>query len=133
MDGAPVREKAEISSGAPAANGAAGRPSVRLVLTLAGPVWVHQMLLRSVILSDSLLAGDTRIPLLFTLAGFFGVQLPLAYFLALPAVDLGPLGVWPDFGLGLIGAWQAMFWDIILRGGALFYRFANGRWQRVRV
>jgi Na+-driven multidrug efflux pump len=78
-------------------------------------------------------AGDTRVPVLFTLIGFFGVRLPLAYFLSLPSVDLGLLGTWRGVGLGLIGAWLAMFADLLVRGAFLFRRFASGRWDRTRV
>jgi putative MATE family efflux protein len=78
-------------------------------------------------------AGDTRVPVLFTLIGFYGVRLPLAYFLSLPSVDLGLLGTWRGVGLGLIGAWLAMFADLLVRGAFLFRRFASGRWDRTRV
>jgi Na+-driven multidrug efflux pump len=78
-------------------------------------------------------AGDTRVPLLFTWVGFLGVRIPLAHFLALEAVDLGPLGTWEGYGLGLFGAWLAMFADILVRGGFFLARFAGGRWKTVRV
>ena len=67
-------------------------------------------------------AGDTRFPVLFTWAGFLGVRLPLAYLLTLPSV-----------GLGLFGAWLAMFVDIYVRGAFFVWRFASGNWQRVKV
>jgi putative MATE family efflux protein len=66
-------------------------------------------------------AGDTRVPVLFTWIGFFVVRIPLAYWLT------GPVG------LGLLGAWLAMFADILLRGLFFLARFASGRWQRMRV
>ncbi len=78
-------------------------------------------------------AGDTRVPVLFTWVGFLGVRIPLAYFLALPRVDLGPLGVWTGAGLGLFGAWLAMFADLVVRGGFFLWRFRGGAWQRMRV
>lgn len=78
-------------------------------------------------------AGDTRVPLLFTLIGFLGVRLPLAHLLALEQIDLGPLGTWPGCNLGLFGAWLAMFADLMVRGGFFLHRFASGRWQRMRV
>jgi putative MATE family efflux protein len=78
-------------------------------------------------------AGDTRVPLLFTWVGFLGVRIPLAHALALDRIDLGPLGIWPGWGLGLRGAWLAMFADIMVRGGFFLYRFAGGKWQRIRV
>ncbi len=78
-------------------------------------------------------AGDTRVPVLFTWIGFLLVRIPLAYFLALPRVDLGPLGVWPGVGMGLIGAWLAMVADIVVRGLFFLWRFAGGAWKAMRV
>jgi putative MATE family efflux protein len=74
-------------------------------------------------------AGDTRVPVLFTLVGFLGVRIPLAYWLRQPVVHLGP---WAWEG-GLFGAWLAMFADLFVRGGFFLARFASGRWQRVKV
>jgi putative MATE family efflux protein len=67
-------------------------------------------------------AGDTRVPVLFTWTGFLLVRIPLAY-----------LFTGPSFGLGLYGAWLAMFADLLVRGGFFLVRFAGGRWQRVSV
>lgn len=78
-------------------------------------------------------AGDTRIPVLFTWLGFFCVRIPLAYLLTRSHLDLGPLGTWPAFNLGLIGAWLAMFADLLVRGVFFLLRFASGRWQHVRI
>jgi putative MATE family efflux protein len=78
-------------------------------------------------------AGDTRVPVLFTWLGIFGVRVPLALLLSLPAVDLGPLGTWPGLDLGLEGAWLAMCTDLVVRGVFFLLRFAGGAWQRVRV
>jgi putative MATE family efflux protein len=78
-------------------------------------------------------AGDSRVPVLFTWVGFLGVRIPLAYFLALPHVDLGPLGVWSGLGMGLFGAWLAMFADLLVRGAFFVVRFAGGAWQKIRV
>jgi Na+-driven multidrug efflux pump len=78
-------------------------------------------------------AGDTRVPLLFSLLGFFVVRLPLAWVLTRPALDLGPLGAYAGPALGLFGAWLAMLADILVRGLFFLARFAGGRWQQVRV
>jgi putative MATE family efflux protein len=67
-------------------------------------------------------AGDTRVGVLFTWLGFFGVRLPLAYLLTRPA-----------FGLGLYGAWLAMFADLLVRGLFFLARFAGGRWKQIAV
>jgi Na+-driven multidrug efflux pump len=78
-------------------------------------------------------AGDTRVPVLITAFGMFVVRLPLAYLLTFHQLDLGPWGVWPGAGMGLLGAWTAMFVDLAVRGLFLLARFASGRWRRVRV
>jgi putative MATE family efflux protein len=96
---------------------AAGVPVLRLV-AFAMP------LLASCIIFTAALrgAGDTRVPVLFTWLGFFGVRLPLAYLLTRP-----------EYRLGLYGAWLAMFADLVVRGLFFLARFAGGRWQRVGV
>lgn len=66
-------------------------------------------------------AGDTRVPILFTVVGFFGIRLPLAWYLT------------QYLGWGLIGCWWAMVADLYVRGLALLLRFASGRWQHLRV
>jgi putative MATE family efflux protein len=78
-------------------------------------------------------AGDTRVPVLFTFIGFLIVRIPLAHYLALEEIDLGPLGVWHGVGMGLYGAWLAMCADVVLRGGLFLARFASGQWKWVRV
>jgi putative MATE family efflux protein len=78
-------------------------------------------------------AGDTRVPVLFTWIGFLGVRIPLAYLLALPEIDLGPLGTVAAAHLGLFGAWLAMFADLLVRGAFFLGRFAGGKWQAMRV
>ncbi len=106
----------------------AGVPVLRLV-AFAMPALAACIILTAALRG----AGDTRIPLLFTAIGFFAVRIPLAYYLTLDAVDLGPLGVVPGMGLGLIGAWLAMVTDILLRGVFFTIRFASGRWQKIQV
>jgi putative MATE family efflux protein len=78
-------------------------------------------------------AGDTRVPVLFTWIGFFAVRIPLAYLLTFPYLDLGPLGSWPGAGLGLFGAWLAMFADLLVRGAFFFHRFLRGAWRTQKV
>ena len=78
-------------------------------------------------------AGDTRVPVLFTWFGFFVLRIPLAYLLTWPQIDLGPLGVYRGFDMGLFGAWLAMFADLTVRGVFFLARFASGRWWSMRV
>jgi Na+-driven multidrug efflux pump len=61
------------------------------------------------------------------------VRIPLAYCLTSKGLDLGDLGTWYGPAYGLFGAWMAMFADLLVRGGFFLYRFASGRWQRIRV
>jgi Na+-driven multidrug efflux pump len=67
-------------------------------------------------------AGDTRVTVLFTWLGFFGVRIPLAHLLT-----------HEPFTLGLIGAWLGMFGDMHVRGLLVLWRFHSGRWKGLRV
>jgi putative MATE family efflux protein len=95
----------------------AGVPVLRLIAVAMPP-------LASTIVFTAALrgAGDTRVPVLFTLVGFFVIRLPLAYLLTSPRL-----------GLGLMGAWLAMIADVFARGVFLLLRFRGGRWQRIEV
>jgi len=66
-------------------------------------------------------AGDTRWPLLFTLIGFVGVRLPLAWLFVY------------QWHWGVEGAWYAMVTDVLVRCALISARFWFGGWQRVRV
>src|SRR5262249_25184045 len=78
-------------------------------------------------------AGDTRVPVLLNCLGLFGVRIPFAYLLTCKDLDMGTWGHWSGPHWGLLGAWSAMVADLMVRGAFFFYRFASGRWQRVRV
>jgi Na+-driven multidrug efflux pump len=79
-------------------------------------------------------AGDTRMPVLFTWVGFLAVRIPLAYYLTNPNVELGAAGQWLGLDVNpLMGAWLAMFADLVVRGVFFAARFASGRWQLIRV
>jgi len=107
---------------------AAGVPVLRLV-AFAMPALASTIVFTSALRG----AGDTRVPVLFTWIGFFVVRIPLAYFFIRSSVSLGSLGEWPGLGLGLLGAWLAMFADLVIRGGFFFYRFVRGAWKTQRV
>jgi putative MATE family efflux protein len=66
-------------------------------------------------------AGDTRWPLVFSLIGYLGIRIPLAYLFT------GPLGY------GVEGAWYAMVIDLGVRSLLVGIRFAQGDWQRTAV
>jgi putative MATE family efflux protein len=78
-------------------------------------------------------AGDTRLPVLFTWFGFFALRIPFAYLLTRAEIDLGPLGAYRGYDLGLFGAWLAMFADLLVRGVFFLVRFAGGGWRHLRV
>jgi putative MATE family efflux protein len=67
-------------------------------------------------------AGDTRWPLVYSLASMLLVQIPLAYALTGPAL-----------ALGLYGAWLAVLAGACLRGLAVALRFGYGRWAEIRI
>jgi putative MATE family efflux protein len=71
-------------------------------------------------------AGDTRWPWLFTMTGYLLVRLPLTYALIAPTGEGG-------WGLGLRGAWMAMFVDLYTRAILVAGRFLHGGWVRTRV
>ncbi len=96
---------------------AAGVPALRLI-AFGMPALASCMILAWALRG----AGDTRAPMLFTWVGFFGVRIPLAYALTRPEV-----------GLGLLGAWLAMFADVQVRGLCVLARFVSGRWKGIRV
>jgi len=75
-------------------------------------------------------AGDTRVPMLLTWIGFLVIRIPLAYFLMYDAI---PHTSVRGLGLGLYGAWLAMFADLTIRGILFLLRFLTGGWKRVRV
>jgi putative MATE family efflux protein len=105
-----------------------GVPVLRLI-AVAMPALAAQIVFTSALRG----AGDTRLPVIISWFGFLGVRIPLAYLLATPQVDLGPLGVIPGCGLGLFGAWVAMCADIWVRGAFFALRFASGRWKKIEV
>ena len=71
-------------------------------------------------------AGDTRWPWVIVMVGQFGFRLPLTLALTLPVAHGG-------FGLGLRGAWIAMFADLAARGILVAARFLHGGWKEARV
>ncbi|MFQ5414609.1 MAG: MATE family efflux transporter [Phycisphaerae bacterium] len=66
-------------------------------------------------------AGDTRYPLLITMAGTLVIRLVLGWL----------FGV--HYQWGLLGAWMGMFCDMIWRAGAASIRYAGGRWLATAV
>ncbi len=107
---------------------AAGVPVLRLVAFAMPP------LACAIVLTQALRgAGDTAVPVVFTWVGFLLVRIPLAYWLAFPELDWPLVGTVAGWGLGLFGAWLAMFADLLLRGVLFLARFASGAWKRIEV
>jgi putative MATE family efflux protein len=71
-------------------------------------------------------AGDTRWPWLITMTGYLLVRIPLTYILIAPESQGG-------WGLGLRGAWMAMFVDLYVRAVFMSWRFLGNRWVMSRV
>jgi Na+-driven multidrug efflux pump len=95
----------------------AGVPALRLI-AFAMPALASTMIFTAALRG----AGDTRVPVLFSLIGFLVVRIPLAYLLTAP--------VYP---FGLFGAWLAMAADLYVRGAFFAWRYLSGRWKRSRV
>jgi putative MATE family efflux protein len=105
-----------------------GVPVLRLVAFAMLPL-ASQIILTSALRG----AGDTRIPVLINWFGFLGIRIPLAYVLTMPRLDLGSLGTFAGWDLGLFGAWVAMCTDLWVRGIFFAIRFASGSWKKVEV
>ncbi|WP_435010637.1 MATE family efflux transporter [Tundrisphaera lichenicola] len=71
-------------------------------------------------------AGDTRWPWIIVVVGYLGIRMPLTYWMTYP-VESGGLG------LGLRGAWLAMFADLAIRGILVAARFLQGGWKLAEV
>ncbi len=66
-------------------------------------------------------AGDTRWPFAVEVAMGWGVQIPLAYYVAIV------------LGYGLTGAWLASLVHISMLSTILFLRFRSNAWQKIRI
>jgi putative MATE family efflux protein len=76
-------------------------------------------------------AGATRPPLAVNFLGLLVIRLPLALFLAWPAVPFpGMTAAVPAVGLGARGAWLAMAVDLTVRGLAMLIIFSRPRWTK---
>lgn len=66
-------------------------------------------------------AGETRIPMILTAIGIWGIRLTGVYILGL------------KIGLGLFGVWTAYVCDIVIRGTLLLWLFNRGKWQEIEL
>jgi len=70
----------------------------------------------------------------FTIVGFLGIRIPLAYVLAWESVHLPLFDITvPGFGWGVEGAWWAMVVETVLRATFVATRFFQGGWKRIKV
>lgn len=84
---------------------AIAQPALALVMVLSGS-------LRG--------AGDTRVVMVITAAGFCGVRIITAYLLV-------------RAGYGLVGAWIGMVVDLFFRGSLFLLRFRRGGWKMAHL
>jgi MATE family multidrug resistance protein len=77
-------------------------------------------------------AGDARIPALIVLACGTLLFLPLTHFLTF-APGQGWLENLPGRGLGAVGGWCAILVYVVAIGTALWLRWKNGAWKRIRL
>ena len=77
-------------------------------------------------------AGDARVPALIVLACGTLVFLPLTHLLTFAPGD-GWFDAAPGLGLGAVGGWYAILVYVLLIGTALWLRWKNGAWKRIRL
>lgn len=79
-------------------------------------------------------AGDTKWQFYFTAIGFFVLRIPLAIYLCFDTFEVPIIG-WEIHGLGfgVIGAWYAMAFDLIIRSMMIAGRFFHGGWKQIEI
>jgi MATE family multidrug resistance protein len=77
-------------------------------------------------------AGDTRVPAVTALCLSWFFFVPLAHTLIF-APGEGWIDGLPQFGLGARGGWLALMSYVVLLGGAMYWRWRHGAWQRLRI
>ena len=65
--------------------------------------------------------GDTRWPLIATMAGVLGMRMILGYILIIA------------MGWGIAGAWLCWLLDQVIRAIIIYFRYRGGKWKLVRV
>ncbi len=77
-------------------------------------------------------AGDARVPALIVLGCALVLFLPLTHLLTF-APGEGWIASVPGYGLGAIGGWSAILVYVVAIGAALWLRWKNGAWRRIRL
>jgi Na+-driven multidrug efflux pump len=78
-------------------------------------------------------AGDTRRPLWLSLFALWGLRVPVAALLALPAVSFFGLATIKGAGMGADGAWLSMAATQLVQGAAAIWLFKKGAWKLTKV
>ena len=76
---------------------------------------------QAVTLSCLRVSGDTKFAALISLISIGLIRPSLAYFLCFP------------LGMGLLGAWIALFLDQTMRFILSKYRFESGKWSQIKI
>lgn len=94
----------------------------------AGAIVIHMSAVQQPVLAASFVfsgalrgAGDTRTTMLITITSIWGLRLLAAYLFGIV------------FGLGLLGAWLAIWLDFAFRSTMFYLRFRGGKWQTLRI
>jgi MATE family multidrug resistance protein len=77
-------------------------------------------------------AGDARVPALIVLACGSLLFLPLTHLLTF-APGQGWIDGLPGLGLGAVGGWSSILVYVVAIGSALWLRWKNGAWKRIRL
>jgi MATE family multidrug resistance protein len=77
-------------------------------------------------------AGDARVPALIVLACGTLLFLPLTHYLTF-APGEGWIDSVPGRGLGAVGGWSAILVYVVAIGTALWLRWKNGAWKKIRL
>ena len=77
-------------------------------------------------------AGDARVPALIVLSCGLLIFLPLTHLLTF-APGEGWFDRAPGYGLGAVGGWCAILVYVVAIGTALWFRWRNGAWRRIRL
>jgi len=77
-------------------------------------------------------AGDARVPALIVLGCALFLFLPLTHLLTF-APGQGWIAKAPGYGLGAVGGWSAILVYVVAIGSALWRRWKNGAWRRIRL
>jgi putative MATE family efflux protein len=75
-------------------------------------------------------AGDTLFTIWISVIAMYCIRLPLAWLLAFESNGLLGIG---GYGWGLHGIWWAMTLSVYVEMGITVWRFATGKWARVRL